>query len=1034
MEVVLNGFELSPLQKRVWTLRESGHRLFSQVLFSISGVRDQAGARERLLHLLDLHEIFRTRYRKPAHQNYPLQVTGEGPAYWLSEMDWSSEPVESQQKMLEDLFKEFRLSGEEEDVFTHLALIRTGEESFYFLVKTDALSGDAGVLDNLSAAVAASGDCSGDEGSVDDLCQYAQYAQWQQSLLEEENDEALHFWEERTAVRTNWKQLPFRVGIAGPEKHKDLPEVSMVELPSALRDNIKQYGGNHAGNEELLLKTAWMILLASYLDYPDTICLGSAGSGRDYDAFAAINGLLNKTVPFKIAFTKEDSVEDVLEKVKEEMENGQSWQDYYFHAGENVILFEFHKWTKPAVPGVSVSPEKVFLYTEPCSLKLLVHHDAQSGDVRTDLYWDPALLSRQEIAYLGTRFVHTLDRMLQDSTQTLGSLRVSEAGEYAHLSGDPCDWAHDLESGSVPAIFESLAEKVGDRTAAGYKHKVITYGLLNEMSNAYAWHLVREYGVKPGDIVAFQVPRSIQMLHVILGVLKAGAVFLPLDIAIPVERMKFILRDSRAKVLVTQGSIPAEVAALIPHWSLDEGIGNMAGHTQNTGIRPAPNDPAYLIYTSGSTGKPKGVLVPHKALINYCRWFCSAYGVGKDDSSVLFSSIAFDLGFTNLWPLLLSGGMVYLQEETQLLDTTDLSDILLTKKTTVLKLTPSHFNLLLHEPGFKEIVLGGEEPRLQDMETYFSLQPGIVFVNHYGPTETTIGTASKKITRSQAATFCYSPVIGKPVSGNEIFILDGDDGILPYGLTGEIAIGGNGLALGYLNNEALTKEKFIPHPWEAGKRLYRTGDLGRITLNGEAQFLGRKDFQVKIRGYRIELDEIRNVLAGYPGIGEVAVLYLQQGAGSGNLAAYFSADERFEKPGLQEFLARHLPQYMIPSYFITVDALPLTPNGKTDRNALLVLPLEKNTQTGYTAPEKETEKQIAGIWRDLLGVEKIGIHDNFFDLGGNSLKLILMLRELSKIFPGKVTLTDLFRYNTISTIISFLGEEEKELAAVGYEI
>jgi amino acid adenylation domain-containing protein len=512
-----------------------------------------------------------------------------------------------------------------------------------------------------------------------------------------------------------------------------------------------------------------------------------------------------------------------------------------------------------------------------------------------------------------------------------------------------------------------------------------------------------------------------------LGILKAGAVFLPLDNGLPYERLKYILQDSKAKVLITP-------EMLLTEWETG---------TADPGVSLTPDDPAYLIYTSGSTGKPKGVLVPHRGLLNYSCWFSTTYGVGEKDSAVLFSSIAFDLGFTNLWPLLLSGGAVYLQEESALLDTAALSRLLLDKHISVLKLTPSHFSLLLQTPGFIDsipelalrlIVLGGEESRLQDIETYFRLQPAITFVNHYGPTETTIGTASKRIDRDSWKSFARRPVIGKPVAGNEILILDAQNRVLPFGLTGEIAVGGEGLAIGYLGNETLTQEKFIPHPLRPGKRLYKTGDLGRLTLKGDIQFLGRRDFQVKMRGYRIELEEIRLVLADYPGIGEAAVLYLQEGPGSGNLAAYFTVTAGFDKAGLSDHLSRHLPAYMLPSYFIPVDILPLTPNGKIDRNALLALPLEKNTSTGYIAPEKDIEKQIAGIWKDLLEVERVGVEDNFFDLGGNSLKLIIMLRSLSALFPGKVTLTDLFRYNTISSIIRHLGEEEEKEELVSYEI
>ncbi|GAA0555727.1 non-ribosomal peptide synthetase [Chitinophaga japonensis] len=1057
MENNVKGFELSPLQKRIWRLQAAGHRLCTVASFRFTGVTDVPGIRSLLESQVEAHEIFHTRYKQAAQMQYPFQVPGWEKCYSIREMDISLEEFDVQAVIADNLFNSLQAGDlHREDMLTEILIVKTRPGECILMIKVDALSGDVGVITNIVSNLLA-----GMEGMPaaedDEVYPYVQFSQWQQELMDESNEEAERCWLERRNKQECYSRLPFCINKE-PAKHTAtvaVPAVLSMEIAPALQQAIQQYCVSKEVTAEALLKAAWIVLLADYMDYAGDFIIGCLENGRHYDAFTGINGLLAKALPFKAAVAKDDRIEQVLQQVMEETATTRAWQDHYFNipgeqrwqgAGAFDLLFEYHALLPQKTIHVKGALDHIYVHTEPCRLKLFCCDTGAAGGLRLDLYYDPAVLENRQAELIGERLVHILQQLLAGGNPRLSDIRTCTKAEYAHMVNNM--YAPEIviedetEPVSIPAYFESLLEKMADRPAVGYQHKQVTYAELNERANVYAHHLIRRLGVKPGEIVAFQVPRSISMIQVIMGILKAGAAFLPLDMAAPEERVKFILQDSGARVLITQGAVLPAIAAVTRHWALDDGIGEIEECVSDPQVQISPVAPAYLIYTSGSTGRPKGVLVPHAALLNYSRWFSAVYNIGPEDSSVLFSSIAFDLGFTNLWPVLLSGGQVHLLEETQLLDTAHLCTLLLEKAVTFIKLTPSHFNLLVHEPGFenmaaklrlKLVALGGEEPRPEDMERYCSLNPGITFVNHYGPTETTIGTASKRITAESLPAFRQCPVIGKPVTGNEIFILDEYGRVLPYGATGEICVAGKGLAIGYMNGAALNREKFIPHPQEPGKRLYKTGDIGRYILNGDIQFLGRMDFQVKIRGYRVEPEEIRNVLITYPGIKEVAVLYIPKGT-AGGLAAYFSADGPVEKSRLQEFLAQHLPSYMIPAWFVPVSAIPLTPNGKTDRKALMELPLERTGAATFVAPEKDLEKKIAQLWKDILCVDRIGIQDNFFDLGGNSLKLILMLRELSKIFPGEVTLTDLFRYNTIASIIRFLGKEEPEAAVSGFEI
>ena len=1056
MENNVKGFELSPLQKRTWRLQTDNGPLYSLASFRITGVTDPDSIKTLLEKQLEAHDIFQTRFEQVPHMQYPFQVPGWKKCYKIQVTDISLEERDMQIVIVDNLFESMAAGTEpaEEDILTEIAIVKSRPAECLLLIKVNALSGDTGVIMNTVNELLA---------AIDGLCElldneqypYVQFAQWQQELMDESNEEAERCWLERRNTQEHQQQLPFNITSKTDNKPSSRPLTVALNISDALQTDIRRYCREQSVTPAVLLKTAWTVLLADYMDYTGNFVVGCVENGRHYDAFASINGPLFKTVPFRTAVAKTDTIKDVLQRVAEETALIAESQDYYFNipgvqrwqdAVKFDLLFEYHELQHPLTIHVKAVLDSIYVHTEPCSLKLFCYDYGPSGPV-ADLYYDPAVLSHAQALLISERFSYILQQLIAPGTKTLADLRSCTGQEYAHivnnmyLPGITVD--NDAAVMPIPAYFESLLPAVADRPAVGFKHKQLTYAELNERANAYAHHLIRRYGVKPGDIVAFQVPRSINMVIVIMGILKAGAAFLPLDIAAPEERVKFILQDSAAKVLITQSQVIPALKGLTQHWALEDGIGDIETFTTTPQVNISPASAAYLIYTSGSTGKPKGVLISHAALLNYSRWFSTVYDITPEDTSVLFSSIAFDLGFTNLWPLLLSGGQVQLLEETQLLDTAGLCNLLSEKGVTVIKLTPSHFNLLLNEPGFDEIVpdlklrmivLGGEAIRPQDLEAYFVLNPSITFVNHYGPTETTIGTASRRITAAGFQAFRQNPVIGKPVTGNGIFILDEQHRILPYGSTGEICVSGAGLAIGYLNGAAQNQEKFIEHPLDPSARLYKTGDLGRYTLNGEIQFLGRKDFQVKINGYRIEPEEIRNVLLLHPEIQDAAVLYVPQATGEGSLAAWFSAEETLEKNKIQEFLTRHLPQYMIPAYFVQLSAIPLTPNGKIDRKALLELPLERAASAEYVEPEKELEKQIAQLWKEILCVSKIGVHDNFFDLGGNSLKLILMLRELSKIFPGKVTLTDLFRYNTISSIIRFLGQEEPETAVAGFEI
>jgi amino acid adenylation domain-containing protein len=450
-----------------------------------------------------------------------------------------------------------------------------------------------------------------------------------------------------------------------------------------------------------------------------------------------------------------------------------------------------------------------------------------------------------------------------------------------------------------------------------------------------------------------------------------------------------------------------------------------------------PSSIAYVIYTSGSTGKPKGVLISHSSLVNYAHWFISKYEIKKTDRTLLFSSIAFDLCYTTLWSSLLSGAALHIHKESEYLDPVAFTGDLIANKITFIKLTPSHFNLIARDPefdtkndkyGLRLIVLGGEEIIAEDVEEYLQYNPAVQFVNHYGPTESTIGILTKNISKENISQFRQKTVLGRSNAGNKVFILDQQARRLcAIGETGEICVSGKGLAAGYLNRRELTAEKFIANPLLDEVLMYRTGDLGRCMPDGNIEFLGRKDFQVKIRGYRIETGEIEQALLDYSGVQDASVQVSQQdGTEEKLLVAFIKSKNKIKNSSLSDHITGKLPHYMIPSSFIVLPSFPLLPNGKLDRKALLEMVGQQSTRKEYVAPRNNTERILANIWQDVLTTGQAGVKDNFFELGGHSLKAAQLVSRIYKVFNKKIELRSVFDSPTIAQLA-------RVIQATGYD-
>ena len=573
-------------------------------------------------------------------------------------------------------------------------------------------------------------------------------------------------------------------------------------------------------------------------------------------------------------------------------------------------------------------------------------------------------------------------------------------------------------------LFEQQVARDPAAIALVFGHRQVSYGELNDRANRVAHHL-RRRGVGPDVLVGVCLERSPEMVVALLAVWKAGGAYVPLDPAYPPERLSFMIDDARTLLLLTEEKCRKLFASLPDDKTiyLDSGWPMLARESaDNLPPVASPSDLAYVMYTSGSTGRPKGAMILQRGLVNYLWWAIGAYAVEPGRSVPVHTSVAFDLTVTSLYTPLLAGGTVELLPE-DLGAQNLLAALLRGGDRSLVKITPAHLELL-NQPLTREqaagmsraFVIGGENLLAESLRLWRGLVPPTRLINEYGPTETVVGCSIYEVQPADAETGTVP--IGRPIANTQLYVLDPNMRRVPPGVTGELYIGGAGVARGYLNRPELTAERFVPDPFSGvpGACLFRTGDLAQYQPDGTLYCLGRADDQVKVRGYRIELGEIEAALAAHPGVRSCVVLAREDEPGNKQLVGYLVSHEGGvpDADGLRRFLREKLPEYMVPGKFVSMDSLPLTPNGKFDRKALPPPPREIPGAGAGGTPRTKTEKTVAAIWSELLGISGIGIHDDYFDLGGDSIAAVRLLVRLHDSFGDDFQLAALFDRPTIA--------------------
>jgi amino acid adenylation domain-containing protein len=604
---------------------------------------------------------------------------------------------------------------------------------------------------------------------------------------------------------------------------------------------------------------------------------------------------------------------------------------------------------------------------------------------------------------------------------------------------------------SLHRLFEEQAARTPDVPAVAFEGRSLSYADLDHRAEQLARQL-RMLGVEQDAPVGLFMERSVELVVGILAVLKAGAAYMPIDATAPAQRISYLLTDARVRVLITQGSLNT----LLPQldnvtvidldtfdWASSRGPARNANAFDRSHV-------AYVIYTSGSTGQPKGVCVEHRNIVNYVLGVSARLRFEPGMQHALISTAAADLGNTVLFPALVTGGCLHLISKERAESQAALSEYFTREKIDVMKIVPSHLAALQtgRDPQRvmprKRLILGGEASRLDWIETLRAMAPGCEIFNHYGPTETTVGVLTYQVDGKPAKTESNTLCIGKPLPNSRVYVLDESGNPTEPGVQGEICIGGAGVARGYLHRAELAAEKFVDDPFMPGGRMYRTGDRARRLPDGNIEFCGRVDHQVKVHGYRVELGEIEGALLSHSGLREAVVTALDDASGEKQLAAYVvpkhedppASEAPLTPVTLRKHLKDLLPTYMVPSVIVVLEKIPLTANGKIDRQGLArvdVTQLTAAALANLTRPQTETQKVIADIWSRLLGkpADSFGIADDFFDLGGDSLRVIRGVARIRDACGVDVQTDLLFENTTIASLASAIDELKAKSVAAG---
>jgi len=1042
---------LSFAQQRMWLLNqlEPDSPVYNQLAaLRLRGKLNGDALQKALDAIVERHEVLRTTFSFVAEK--PVQVIHETGSIKLTVIDLMDVSIDRQEEALRRLLGDFSRQpfDLEKDWPLRVALVRWADERYVLAFVTHHIASDGWsngiLLRELSALYEAFSQGKG--SPLKDLpIQYADYAVWQKEWLRGDIlREQISYWA---------KQLkdisPLELPTDRPRTavHGHQGRTRTFRFPKALARGLKDLSRQEGVTLFMNLLAAYQILLHRYTAQDD-IVVACPIAGRTRPEVEGLIGFFVNTLVLRNDCSGNPTFREILARVKKNALDAYNHQDLPFEKlvedlqpsrefGRNPfsqVMFQLRNYPTQSASMGDLECEEYEFESDIAKFELSVGlRDDETGltgsmEYRTDLF-DPATIERM----IG-HFLRLLESIVADPSQRISDLPLMSEVEKRQLLVEWNDTkSHHLKDKCIHELFEDQVEKTQDAIALVFAGQQLSYRELNQRANHLAHYLIQE-GVQSGTTVGIYLDRSIELAVALLAVLKAGGIYAPVDPSCPSERATLILRDVQTCFVVSTRNLASRlslIGARIITLDSELQMRDWDDHF-NLGVAVESQSPAYILFTSGSTGTPKGVVMSHRALTNLISWQVHNFGQRLPKRTLQFAPLGFDVSIQEMFSTWCSGGSVYLisndlrQDGAGLLKYIDKQSIerIFLPFVVLQNLADIALAVDCIPQSLHEVVTAGEQLRLTPSIRLFLGRLGHCRLsNQYGPTESHVATEYTLLPPFQREPDL--PPIGRPIANTMVYILDSHSNPVPVGVTGELHIGGDGIALGYLNRPDLTAEKFITNPFdnEPGARLYRTGDLARYLPDGNIEFLGRVDNQVKIRGYRIEPGEIETVLAQHPDIQLAFVLARENTPGDRRLEAYLVANEGSNPSAhdLRSFLQRKLPEYMVPSLFMFIDKLPLTPNGKLDRKTLPAPDHGRPEQeNAFTAPRTPVEEILARCWADVLQLDTVGVHDNFFQLGGHSLAAMRVVSRVVKQFQLEIPLQSLFQSPTVAAMAAVI--------------
>jgi aspartate racemase len=1052
----VNRFPLSFAQQRLWFLNQlEPESAFYNVpeVTCLHGRLNVEALERSLTEVVRRHEALRTTFDMVDEE--PVQIITPPPALPMLEvMDLSDLPEATRRAEAERLVNEE--AGRSFDLargpLLRTKLLRLGEEEHVLLLTMHHIISDGWSLDILARELATlyAAFSDGRDLPLADLpIQYADFAVWQREWLSGEVlKEQLAYWKKQLSGQLPILELPADRSRPAVQTHRGATET--VQLSRATNERLKEVGRQNGATLFMTLLAAFNALLYRYTGQEEII-VGTPIANRNRAEIEPLIGFFVNTLALKTELSGRTSFQELLKRVREVTLGAYAHQDLPFEklveelhperGRSRMPLFQVmfvlqnattEEWTLPGLTSEAWEFENT---TSKFDLILAVGENEEmlvlTLQYDTDLL-DAALIKRM-LGHLQTLLLG----IIADPEARLSALPLLSESEERQLL---VEWNQTRREyprqQSVHQLFEAQVERTPEAVALICGGQQVSYRALNERANQLANYL-RERGVGAEVLVGVMVERSVEMVVALLGILKAGGAYVPLDPEYPLERLSFMIQDARMPVLLTQKHLVENLPVRQAHVVCLDSEGPLIARqsTQNMVNRAQAQNLAYVIYTSGSTGIPKGVAVTHRAVL---RLLCNVDYVHLDSSQSLlqFAPLAFDASTFELWGALLHGARCILYPHRRA-TARQLQSVIKEHGVRTMWLTAALYNTVMDEwaealAGVEQLLIGGEALSVAHVRAGVESLAGTQIINGYGPTETTTFACSYRITGEREAEWAGRVPIGRPIANTEVYVLDQQMGVVPIGVTGELYIGGDGLARGYLHRAELTAERFVPHPYSqrGGARLYRTGDMVRYIGSGEVEFIGRTDEQVKLRGYRIELGEIEAVLARHNGVREAVVLAREDELGEKRLVAYVvgAGEVEAEVDELRNYLKERLPQYMVPSGYVSLQQMPLTASGKVDRRALHALnEIKFEQQERFIGPRDTLELKLAQIWEEVLDVRPIGVKDNFFDLGGHSLLAVRLMARIHKSLEKELPVATLLQTQTIEGLAKVVRQQSSPL-------